>query len=200
MFFKNVRYIKSAPEAVFYPEHSLNEFLLIGKSNVGKSSLINALCNSKVVAKVSSTPGHTKYLNFFNVNNEFCLVDSPGYGYAVADRKRDLVFAKMMNEYLNNRDNLRGAALLIDSKRVPDDDDITIFNYLLKADIPFIIVATKCDRLNQSEKSRILSNLSSAFKLNDNSSIYLSFANRQKNFDEIIRIIYKLTLNQDLDS
>jgi len=170
----------------------LNEFVFIGKSNVGKSTLINSLCNNTTICRVSSTPGRTRLLNFFNVNNELRLVDAPGYGFAYLDKKNDAMFAKMMREYLFKRKNLKGCCLLLDSRLKPTDDDAVMFNMIIDAQLPFIIIATKCDKLNQSQKSKVVNNIVERFQLKNPGNIYLSGLKNQRTFDQIIEAIYEI--------
>ncbi len=192
MQFINVKYNKSAPNSSSWPDEDLNEFVFIGKSNVGKSTLINSLCNNSSICRVSSTPGRTRLLNFFDVNNELRLVDAPGYGFALLDKQNDALFAKMMREYLFKRKNLKGCCLLLDSRLVPTDDDAVIFNMIIDANLPFIIVATKCDKLNQSQKSKVVKNIVNRFCLKNPGNIYLSGIKNQKTFDQIIEAIYDI--------
>lgn len=192
MQFINVKYLTSAPNSSSWPNEDLNEFVFIGKSNVGKSTLINSLCNNSTICRVSSTPGRTRLLNFFNVNNELRLVDAPGYGFAYLDKKNDAMFAKMMREYLFKRKNLKGCCLLLDSRLKPTDDDAVMFNMIIDAQLPFIIIATKCDKLNQSQKSKVVSNIVNRFQLKNHGNIYLSGIKNQKAFDQIIEAIYDI--------
>ena len=163
MQFINVKYVSSSPNSSSWPNEDLNEFVFIGKSNVGKSTLINSLCNNSTICRVSSTPGRTRLLNFFDVNNELRLVDAPGYGFAYLDKKNDANFAKMMREYLFKRKNLKGCCLLLDSRLKPSEDDAVMFNMIIDAQLPFIIIATKCDKLNQSQKSEVIKNIDKGF-------------------------------------
>lgn len=189
---KNIEFMLSAPSKEFWPDENLPEFVMIGKSNVGKSTFINLLCQNSTIAKVSSTPGHTKLLNFFNVNNEFRLVDAPGYGYAYANKKNDESFANMMEEYLFERKNLKGCCLLVDSRRTPSEDDAIMFNMLIDAQVPFIIVATKCDKLNQSEKSKVIKNIVSRFTLKNSDNIFLSSLKNYKVVEEVCAQMYQM--------
>ena len=192
MQFINVKFLTAAPNSNSWPDEDLNEFVFIGKSNVGKSTLINSLCNNSTVCRVSSTPGRTRLLNFFNVNNELRLVDDPGYGFALLDKKNDLMFAKMMREYLFKRKNLKGCCLLLDSRLKPTDDDAVMFNMIIDAQLPFVIIATKCDKLNQSQKSKVINNIVERFQLKNPGNIYLSGLKNQKTFDQIIEAIYDI--------
>ena len=192
MQFINVKYVTSSPNSSSWPNEDLNEFVFIGKSNVGKSTLINSLCNNSTICRVSSTPGRTRLLNFFDVNNELRLVDAPGYGFAYLDKKNDANFAKMMREYLFKRKNLKGCCLLLDSRLKPSEDDAVMFNMIIDAQLPFIIIATKCDKLNQSQKSKVIKNIVERFQLKNPNNIYLSGLKNQKTFDDIIQAIYEI--------
>lgn len=192
MQFINVKYVSSSPNSSSWPNEDLNEFVFIGKSNVGKSTLINSLCNNSTICRVSSTPGRTRLLNFFDVNNELRLVDAPGYGFAYLDKKNDANFAKMMREYLFKRKNLKGCCLLLDSRLKPSEDDAVMFNMIIDAQLPFIIIATKCDKLNQSQKSKVIKNIVERFQLKNPNNIYLSGLKNQKGFDNIIQAIYEI--------
>ena len=192
MQFINVKYVSSSPNSSSWPNEDLNEFVFIGKSNVGKSTLINSLCNNSTICRVSSTPGRTRLLNFFDVNNELRLVDAPGYGFAYLDKKNDANFAKMMREYLFKRKNLKGCCLLLDSRLKPSEDDAVMFNMIIDAQLPFIIISTKCDKLNQSQKSKVIKNIVERFQLKNPNNIYLSGLKNQKTFDDIIQAIYEI--------
>ena len=114
MILKNVKYILSAPNKKYWLADDKKEICIVGRSNVGKSTFINKITNNKNMAKTSKTPGLTKYLNFFDVDNKFLLVDTPGYGYAKASIQKDESFAKMMDEYLSSRKNLVCVIMIID--------------------------------------------------------------------------------------
>ena len=141
----------SAPDLKTCPDSALPEFAFIGRSNVGKSSMINMLTNRKDLAKVSATPGKTKLINFFAINAAWHLVDLPGYGYAkVAQRHRN-EFSKAIAEYLSRRDNLRTTFVLIDSRLEPQRIDLEFLTWLSGVGIPFALVFTKADKLKPKE-------------------------------------------------
>jgi len=152
MFLKNVKYITSAPSKEFYPKEVRNEICILGRSNVGKSTLINLLTNDSTVAKVSSKPGYTKYLNFFDVDNKYYLVDSPGYGFAKANYQTDASFEKMMNEYLYKREKLIYTIVLIDGKVGFTNDDLLVLDMLKNANRKVQIFVSKIDKTNQSQR------------------------------------------------
>lgn len=134
-----------------YPESDLPEFMLVGRSNVGKSSFINTLVNRKNIAYISGKPGKTQTLNFYQVNNSFYLVDVPGYGYAAVNKKTQEKFGKMIEEYLEKRNELIRVFLLIDFRHKPTEDDKLMYNFLKYYNIPVTIIATKVDKVGASK-------------------------------------------------
>ena len=135
-----------------YPTGGKPEFLLVGRSNVGKSSFINTIVNRKNLARVSATPGKTQTLNFYEVNKELYLVDVPGYGYALQGREQQKKFGMMIEEYLAKRDELKRVFMLIDFRHKPTEDDVLMYNFLKYYHIPVTIVATKVDKVKSSLK------------------------------------------------
>ena len=156
MFLKNVKYILSAPSKEFWIADDRKEICIVGRSNVGKSTFINKICNNNSMAKVSGTPGYTKYLNFFDVNKTFYLVDTPGYGYAKASWTRDESFAKMMQEYIYDRPNLKCVIMIVDAKVGLTSDDILLLDMVHDANRNVQIIASKTDKTNQSLRSAFL--------------------------------------------
>lgn len=137
--------VESCPAAV------LPEFAFIGRSNVGKSSLINMLCNQAGLAKVSSSPGHTRLINFFVVNEDWCLVDMPGYGYARAPKSERNRFNDFVADYLEFREGLTHVFVLIDSRHEPQKIDIDFVTWLVEKAVPFSLIFTKSDKLKPSK-------------------------------------------------
>ena len=154
MIVKNTQFIKSATRPAHYPEGNLPEIAFAGRSNVGKSSLVNVLVNRKNLVRTSSTPGRTQLINFFQVNDDFMLVDLPGYGYAKVPLAVKKDWRPMMETYLAKRENLRGVVLILDIRRVPNEDDLQMLAWLRAYSIPPIIVITKCDKLSKNERAR----------------------------------------------
>ena len=146
-----------------YPTNNLPEYLLVGRSNVGKSSFINTLINRKNFARTSATPGKTQTINFYLVNEKFYLVDAPGYGYATLSKDKQKKFGLMMEDYLENRKNLKQVFMLIDFRHKPTADDIAMYTYLKYYKIPVTIVATKIDKIgitsHQKQRNMILDSL-----------------------------------------
>ena len=160
----NVNFVLSAPNKNSWPMDDKKEVCFLGKSNVGKSSLLNALTNNKKMAKVSSTPGCTKLINFFDVDDKYRIVDAPGYGYHKNSIKNDKMFAKMMDEYIHERENVKLFVLLVDSRHPLSDDDIDCFNSLITTGKEILVVATKADKLNQQMRNEYKKNIVDVFK------------------------------------
>src|SRR5574344_1284464 len=146
-----------------YPTSKNTEYLLVGRSNVGKSSFINTIIGRKNYARTSATPGKTQTINFYLVNDTFYLVDAPGYGYAALSKNKQKKFGLMMEDYLVNRKNLKQVFMLIDFRLKPTADDIQMYNYLKYYKLPVTIVATKIDKvgitLQQKQRQLILDSL-----------------------------------------
>ena len=134
-----------------YPETDLPEFMLVGRSNVGKSSFINTLVGRKNIAYTSGKPGKTQTLNFYLANKSFYLVDVPGYGYAAVNKKIQEKFGKMIEEYLEKRDELIRVFMLVDFRHKPTEDDKLMYNFLKYYNIPVTIIATKVDKVGSSK-------------------------------------------------
>ncbi len=137
-----------------YPGDNLNEFLLLGRSNVGKSSFINTITNNKKLARISQVPGKTRTLNFYLLNDSFYFVDVPGYGYATVNKQEQKRFGLMIEEYLEKRPNLKRVFLLVDLRHKPSEDDILMYKFLKYYRIPTTVVATKADKVPNSKKEK----------------------------------------------
>lgn len=148
---KKAEFVLCAAWKTQWPENDLPEICLAGRSNVGKSSLINTITNHGKLAKVSGTPGKTRTLNFFNINDELRLVDVPGYGYAKVNNKIKESFGDMIDTYLRERDTLKGLVLIVDYRHKPTRDDIEMYKYAKYYELPVIVVATKEDKLKRND-------------------------------------------------
>jgi len=150
MIIKDCRFLVSAVSKDQYPRGQLPEIAFAGRSNVGKSSLINSLVNRKNLVKVSSTPGKTRTINFFIVNDKLILVDLPGYGYAEVSKSEKMKWAPMIEEYLKNRENLKSVVLLVDIRHKPTSDDKMMYDFIKYYKEKVIIVATKRDKISNN--------------------------------------------------
>ncbi len=150
MLIKQAEFVKSVADNNFY-QSDMSEIAFVGRSNVGKSSLINFITNRKKLAKTSSTPGKTKLINYFIINNSFLLVDLPGYGYAEVSKKEKTNWAKYLEEYLRTSKNLKCVYLLLDIRRTPTNQDEQMLEFLYFNRIPCKVVVTKIDTLSRSQ-------------------------------------------------
>lgn len=154
MIIKKCEFLKSAVRKEQYPELDLPEIAFTGRSNVGKSSLINSLLNRKKLVKVSSNPGKTRLINFFLINEQYVMVDLPGYGYAAVSKSEKQSWGKMIEEYLKNRENLKNAVLLVDIRHAPTADDKLMYEFIKFYKEPVIIVATKLDKITKTSVNK----------------------------------------------
>ena len=172
-----------------YPTDNKPEFLLVGRSNVGKSSSINTMIGRKNYAKTSATPGKTQTLNFYLCNNSFYLVDVPGYGYASVSKATQKKFGLMIEEYLKTRSNLKNVFMIIDGRNKPTENDVLMYNYLKYYNIPVTIIANKYDKISVNNREKTLKNITNILKLNeDDKIIYFSSVNK-KGRDEVGKVI-----------
>ena len=142
-----------------YPDDGKPEFLLVGRSNVGKSSFINTILGRKNLAYTSSKPGKTQTLNFYGVNDKFYLIDVPGYGYATVDKNTQAKFGMMIEEYLEKREQLKRVFMLVDFRHKPTEDDLLMYNFLKYYNLPVTVIATKADKISGSKKEKNLKTL-----------------------------------------
>lgn len=146
--------IISAVDEEQYPKSNLPEVAIAGRSNVGKSSMINALLNRKKLARTSSKPGRTRTINFYNIEDELIFVDVPGYGYAKVSKKELEKWGQMMEHYFSTRETLKKAILIVDFRHKPTQQDVQMYDYLKYLDIPVLIVATKADKVKRGVFNR----------------------------------------------
>lgn len=156
MIIKDVQFVKSAVYPDHYPEYDFPEIAFAGRSNVGKSSLINTLIQRKDMVKTSSKPGCTQLINFFMINEELSFVDLPGYGYAKVSKKIRAQWQPMVNRYLSSRQNLLGLILLIDIRRDPGQEELDMMDWLEDHDMPYLLVLTKADKLSKTKQQKRL--------------------------------------------
>lgn len=179
MHVQSVSFVTSAPSLASCPPAGLPEIAFAGRSNVGKSSLINCLVNRKGLVRTSSTPGRTQLLNFFSVNEEFYLVDLPGYGFARAPRSVREQWQPMVHGYLKGRSCLRAVVWLLDVRRDPSPEDLQFLDWLEESAIPTIPVVTKVDKVSRNELSRRMAKISSAAGLSTELFTPFSVLNKQ---------------------
>ena len=187
---KNAKFIKSEIDFTNYKGFDLPEIVLLGRSNVGKSSFINMISNNSKLAKVSATQGKTKMVNFFSMNNEFVLVDLPGYGYAETSKVEQQRWGKIIDAYLESSKDLRSAVLLVDVRHVPSKQDIQMLDYLTFNNIPVTIVATKYDKIKKSERMKKIGEIANALKVGIE-NIYLISSETSYGKSAIIERLYQ---------
>lgn len=169
----NVEFVTSAVRRSQYPTDKKCEFLLVGRSNVGKSSFINTLANRKNLARISAIPGKTQTLNFYLINEEFYLVDVPGYGFAKVSKGLKNKFGLIIEDYLKERDNLKRVFMLIDFRHKPTNDDVMMYDYLKYYNIPVTIVATKSDKVSKNSYDKNKKLIKDTLKLDENDNLIL---------------------------
>ena len=147
MLVKNPKFEISAVSPKQYPKNNLPEIVLVGKSNVGKSSFINTMINRKNLARTSSEPGKTRQINFYNIDNVFYFVDLPGYGFSKMSKKEQEQVGNFIEEYLFNRKQISLIIFLIDIRHSPTENDKLMYNYIISSKLPFIILANKADKI-----------------------------------------------------
>lgn len=149
----------SAVNPTQYPKNNLPEVVLVGKSNVGKSSFINTMVNRKKLARTSSEPGKTRQINFYNIDEKFYFVDLPGYGYSKMSKKEQVQVGKFIEQYLFNRKQISLIIFLIDIRHFPTENDKLMYNYVISAGLPCIILANKADKIAVTKTSEMTKNL-----------------------------------------
>ena len=185
-------FITSAVSSDQYPEIKRDEFAFIGRSNVGKSSLINSLCGRKMLAKTSSTPGKTKTVNYFLINNLFYFIDLPGYGYAKLSKSEKANLGKIIDTYFKNTNNLKTIFILVDIRHNPTGDDKLMVQWVKYYNLPFKIIVTKADKINKSEIKKQIKDISGDLSTSEESLIVHSSRSKLNNqvlLNEINKIL-----------
>ena len=173
MKINTIELIISAVRESQYPTDNKEEFLLVGRSNVGKSSFINTIINRKNYARTSSTPGKTQTLNFYKINDSFYLVDAPGYGFAKVRNSLKKKFGLIMESYLKSRENLKMVFLLVDFRHKPTSDDIMMYDYLKYYNVPVTIICTKVDKVSKNNHTKNKNIIQKELNLPDDKNIIL---------------------------
>ena len=179
MKIQSVEFVKSAVYREHYPEYDYPEIAFAGRSNVGKSSLINTLIQRRDMVKTSSKPGCTQLINFFLVNESLSFVDLPGYGFAKVSKKVRAQWQPMVERYLTGRPNLYGLMLLIDIRRNPGKEEFELASFLEAHEVPYLVVLTKADKLSKTKQKKRLVSICSQLKRDENGVILFSSKSRQ---------------------
>ena len=189
----SVDFTPSAVRRSQYPTDSKPEFLLVGRSNVGKSSFINTLVNRKSLARISSIPGKTQTLNFYLINEDFYLVDVPGYGFAKVSKQLKNKFGLIIEDYLKERDNLKMVFILIVFRHKPSNDEVLMYEYLKYYNIPVTVVATKSDKVSRNSYDKNKKIIRETLKLIDSDDLVLFSAvdkeGKKDVHDKIISVV-----------
>ena len=188
----NVDLYISAVRRSQYPTEGRPEFIMLGRSNVGKSSFVNTILNRKNLARISSKPGKTVTINFYNVEDTFFLVDVPGYGYADTSKEDIRKFGMMVEEYLEKREELKRVFLLVDFRHKPTNDDVLMYNFLKYYQIPVTVVATKADKVSSRDKDKNIKIIKETLDLvvGDNIIVFSSISKEGK--EEVLNTIETL--------
>ncbi len=198
MIIRSAEFVVSNSDVSKCPEYSFPEYAFIGRSNVGKSSLINCLCNKKNLAKISSKPGKTKLVNHFLINKNWFIVDLPGYGYAYTSKKNKSKLQKLISEYFKNRKQLINAYLLIDIRHEAQKIDLIFIEWLIKNYVSFSIVFTKSDKLIRNKIEKNVDKYTKSllkFSLKSLPPIYVTSSHDKTGFDGILSEIQLLNKN-----
>ena len=191
----NFKFVKSASKPNEFIVDELPQVAIVGRSNVGKSSLINMLANNKKMAKTSSTPGRTRLVNYFDIDGKVYLVDLPGYGFAQASKSIKKEWDRVLDDYFNNTHNLKLVLLLIDCRHLPSELDVMMLNYLVELNIPYQIVLTKADKLSKSQLVKNINDISNSIRHNKNMFISTS-ADKKQGAEQIALAIEKAIVEQ----
>lgn len=179
---KNPKFEISAVSKKQYPKGNRPEIVLVGKSNVGKSSFINTMLNRKNLARTSNTPGKTRQINFYNVDDNFYFVDLPGYGYSKMSKELQVSSGKYIEEYLEEGSNIRLIIFLVDIRHKPTEDDKLMYDYILKSNLPFIILANKADKIAPTKVDGEVDIIKEEFGISY--SVLLPFSSERKIYTE----------------
>lgn len=194
MIIKKVELVISAPDRHSWPDTNQPEIVLAGRSNVGKSSFINAITNRKKLAYVGNTPGKTRLLNFFSINDEIMFVDVPGYGYANLSKTQLIKFGEMMEEYFSSRVQKKGLVILVDARHLPTEDDMTMLEFARYYKIPLCVVATKIDKVNITQRWHKIKKIKEALSLTNNEPLIPFSSFTKEGCDEVWNVLLKMVV------
>ena len=185
MIIKNPKFEISAVSEKQYPKNNIPEIVLVGKSNVGKSSFINTMLGRKNLARTSSEPGKTRQINFYNVDNNFYFVDLPGYGYSKMSKEEQVKVGKFIEDYLSNRKQIALIIFLIDIRHSPTENDVMMYDYIINTGFPCIIIANKADKIASTKVQEAVQDLQNELNpLKD--LIFLPFSSEKKIYEEAV--------------
>jgi GTP-binding protein len=193
LIIKSAEFVTSAVKPSQYPPAVLPEIAFAGRSNVGKSSLINTLINRKRLVKTSSTPGRTQLINFFNINEEFSFVDIPGYGYAKVPAAVKKNWGPMIETYITTRETLKGVVLIMDLRRIPGSEEMNMLDWLNHHGIPSVPVLTKSDKLSKTRQQKQQKEIANTLSADKDNLILFSAKSRQGKdevWDEVKKLIF----------
>ena len=191
MQYHDAKLLATAANESQWPKSDLCEIVFAGRSNAGKSTLINGLVNRKNLAYSGKTPGKTRLLNFFIVDNRVVFTDAPGYGYATSDAKSALAFEKLIDPYFTKRKQLRGMVLVADVRRVPNEDDITMAEYAKKSHLSIIVACTKADKLGSSAVKANMKKIAEVLGVNERLCVPVASLKKQ-GIDQLWEMIERL--------
>ena len=196
MQIKNPKFEVSAVSSKQYPTNGLPEIVLVGKSNVGKSSFINTMINRKALARTSSEPGKTRQINFYNIDENFYFVDLPGYGYSKMSKKEQEQVGKFIEQYLFHRKEIALIIFLVDIRHNPTENDRLMYNYVMKSNLPFIVLANKADKIAPTKVNSYVEDLKT--ELGISFSTILPFSSEKKIYTEVVWEKLEQILTEDL--
>jgi GTP-binding protein len=191
MLITSAEFLTSAVRPQQYPATDVPEFAFAGRSNVGKSSLINTLVSRRKLVQTSSVPGKTRLINFFRVNEAFILVDLPGYGYARVSEEERRKWRPMVEQYLTGRANLKAVIVILDIRRTPNEDDAQLLDWLGRREIPAVLTVTKADKLSKTAQVKQLNTIAAALDVGPDELVLFSAKTRQGR-EELWRILVGL--------
>lgn len=189
MVIKKAEFVISAVKNSGLPIHDSVEFMFCGRSNVGKSSFINALTNRKKLAKTSSNPGKTQTLNVFHINDSFYFIDVPGYGYANVSKSIKATFGKMIEDYVQNRNQLRLVFLLVDFRHKPTNDDVLMYQFLKHYNRRICVIATKLDKVKKNEYGKNKKMILETLGLLEDDLFVMTSSETKQGLDQVLDII-----------
>ncbi len=192
MLIKSAQFVTSAAQPAQFPAPDLPEVAFAGRSNVGKSSLINTLVNRKKLVLTSSTPGKTRLINFFRVNDAFMFVDLPGYGYAKVSHSERRSWRPMIERYLTDRESLKAVVVILDVRRTHGPEEVQLLKWLEQSDIPPVLVVTKADKLSKSARAKQVGLIAEAIGV-DPEELLLFSSKTRHGWDALWKAILELT-------